>query len=133
MRLHEDYKLYDCKNVPFEILQGKVIRSIFMGEDVLQFECGDNESFLLVHDQDCCEDVYIESVVGDLKNLLNTPIVMAEMVTNSDLPPIDNDDSYTWTFYKLSTIKGYVTIRWYGASNGYYSEGVDLFQLYPKT
>lgn len=82
--------------------------------------------FELLHHQDCCEDVEIESIVGNLGDLVGVPILMAEM-SQPDLPAVnDYEESYTWTFYKLATIKGYVDIRWYGSSNGYYSEEVSL-------
>ena len=71
-------------------------------------------------------------VVGDLKDLIGNPILLAEKVVSSDTPEdLDNEpsESFTWTFYKLSTIIGSVTIRWLGESNGYYSESVNFDKI----
>lgn len=117
--------------VDFEILKGKVLIDIDINEeeDEITFTDSEGVKYLMYHEQDCCEDVNIEDICGDINNLLNTPIVLAEEVTNTGEVEDNSDYSYTWTFYKLATVKGYVTIRWYGVSNGYYSEEVDLVIL----
>lgn len=72
-----------------------------------------------------------------MADLIGNPILLAEEVTHEDKTPQGveepewSDESFTWTFYKLSTIKGSVTFRWYGSSNGYYSEEVEFGEIYP--
>jgi hypothetical protein len=73
--------------------------------------------------------VGVEDITGDLDALVGAPLVVAEESTSGENPEgitKEYQESFTWTFYKFATIKGYVDIRWYGESNGYYSESVDL-------
>jgi len=111
-------------------LVGKTLTKIlkFKDDTELQFYCDTGEIYVMYHDQDCCEGVAIEDIEGDLNELVGHPILLAEESTNREdtFGKIKYPESFTWTFYKLATVKGYVTIRWLGESNGYYSEEVDF-------
>lgn len=105
---------------------GKVLSSVEQfGEYKIIFTSVEGEVWKMVHQQDCCESVYIESVVGDLQDLVGSVITLAEEASCSKLDA-DEYESATWTFYKFATIKGYVDVRWIGESNGYYSERVSF-------
>lgn len=117
----------------FSDLLGAVIVSIeglSDGSDFVTFKTEDGREFVMQHTQDCCESVSVESVVGDVQDLIGSPILLAEEASSGETPEgfthEYEPESQTWTFYKLATIKGYVDIRWFGSSNGYYSESVDF-------
>lgn len=152
-------------------------------EDTMELTFTNGTTLRFYHDQDCCESVGINDIIGDLGDLIGHPLTQFEAVSDhgtdsgssdddddvidvdeavdsvfaigsaaqddgetiepeivtsevstevkspqSEFPGALNDyeDSWTWTFYKLATNKGSVTIRWYGSSNGYYSESVDI-------
>lgn len=103
-------------------LVGRTFTSVYQVDiEQLVFENAEGK-FVFYHEQDCCENVRIEDVVGDLQDLAGSPILMAEECSNEGAEDVEG----TWTFYKFATIKGYVDVRWLGESNGYYSEKVDL-------
>ncbi len=125
------------EEIEFSELIGKVITEINKQSDRIYFICKNEhslfknvyDSYVLYHDQDCCETVCIEDVNGDLDDLIDTPILQAEERVSHENPEDftpEYQNSFTWTFYHLATIKGYVTIRFYGSSNGYYSERVSF-------
>ena len=124
----------------FSNLVGETITSIEVKkgddgdeDDVTQiiFTLASGFKVKLYHEQDCCEYVYLEDICGNLEDLIGSPLVQAEETSNGG--DNDDDDDYgestTWTFYKMATNKGYVTFRWLGVSNGYYSESVDIAVL----
>jgi hypothetical protein len=127
-------------------LIGKTLVSIDkIGNDELIFTCTTGEKYKMYHYQDCCEYVSIDDICGDLDDLIGSPILIAEENISKELSTeqiaeiekeklalgdsyYDFSESFTWTFYKFATIKGYVDIKWFGGSNGYYSESVDFIK-----
>jgi len=114
--------------VEFSELKGKVVTKVESDTYEIVFFTEDGYKYSMYHEQDCCESVYVESIVGDLEDLVGEEILVAE--ESSGDTPADSKaepyESYTWTFYKLASRKGYVDIRWLGESNGYYSESVSI-------
>lgn len=115
-----------------EELLGKIV--VRIEEDIpknrfLIFTISDGTMYRMYHVQDCCEFVYLNDICGDLNDLIGSKILLAEkIVSNDSIIPELELESFTWTFYKFATIKGYVDLRWFGSSNGYYSESV-YFEL----
>ncbi len=125
-------------------------KGIVQGDEEILFLCEFGEKYRMLHHSDCCEYVAIEDICGDPEDLIGSPILVAEEAsaedddTSEDHEPLvkqeimkgilldkqimqeQDDASATWTFYKLDTLKGGVVIRWYGSSNGHYSEEVSF-------
>lgn len=137
----------------FSELRGKTLTKIDNTGDELRFHANDGSEYRMYYEQDCCASCDIEDICGDLQDLIGVPILLSEESCSGE-PSAEIKaereaarakekaeceaqgsryydwavESETWTFYKLSTIKGSVTIRWYGSSNGYYSETATFYQ-----
>jgi hypothetical protein len=129
---------YDVK---FSDLEGKKVvkvEGLERGSEKVTFICDDGEKFSMEYFRDCCASCSVEDVCGDPADLIGT-IVRAEdpssldefneekeakLQTGGDYMP----ESYTWTFFIVGTTKGTLTIRWYGSSNGYYSESPSFYR-----
>ncbi len=114
---------------PVEEMKGKTFSDVKNFGEYIKFTEPSGIHWFMYHDQDCCESVTIEDICGDLNDLVDSEILLAEESGSDDGPVSNYDESYTWTFYRFRTMKGSVVIRWYGTSNGYYSESVDVYRV----
>ncbi len=115
----------------FESLKGRSLTKVTgaVGDDHMFFHCDDGRTFKLYHTQDCCETVKLEDICGDLSDLVGEVLTAEEVSNYEHDKPDEYCESYTWTFYRIGTAKGLVTLRWLGESNGYYSESVEFGEV----
>lgn len=114
---------YDMEQVDMNDMIGATLSYIRVDKDkpsITFVECNGKRVWVMKHKQECCEQVDIAQIDGEFDDLKFTPIVISEKIVN--------DNRYgRATFFKLATIKGYVTIRWFGEFSAY-SEDVDLYR-----
>lgn len=121
-------------------LMGKTIADIQglkKDSEYVQIRFTDGSYLSMYHEQDCCESVTLEDFDNDAETLIgSTMLKVEECISNENdeefNPLADYDYSYTWTFYTIFTSKGIMKLRWYGTSNGWYSEDVTLSVTYPN-
>jgi len=119
------------KYMNFFELKGKTLTNVSAdeGDGDVTLRAG-SESFLLWHQQDCCESVHLEKIIGDVNNLIGSPITLAEddHPGDPDWSQLKFSESHTWSQFILETAKGRVEFWFLGESNGYYSEEVSFRQ-----
>lgn len=116
------------------VLIGKTLTSVTNDNKEIVFCCSDGSEYKLFHNPGriCLEytlarfGATIDDIDGDFDDLVGSPIIMAEEVSNDTSDERYRDeDRVRWTFYKFATVKGYVTVRWFGTSE-YYSSSVEF-------
>lgn len=126
----ERYTLEDKSTTLDGLVGNTILAAKEYNDDELYFYFKDFVT-VFYHNQSCCEHVYIEDICGDLSDLVGSPLIICEDVSSE--APEDSEDGgqvTEWTFYRFATVKGTVTVRWCGTSNGYYSTSVDVSHFY---
>lgn len=118
---------YNQKYVDFDELIGETITDITgLGSDNVTIQTESGRKFRMWHQQDCCERVSIEKIVGNIQSIIGSRI---ESTRKSSFRG-DRGESSTVTQFYIGTEHGDdVLIEWLGCSNGYYGEGVSFGEI----
>jgi hypothetical protein len=125
----DEYKKLNWKPIELSDFKYRKFSEVRIVEDAVYFVDKKGWVYKLEHSQECCETVELIDVIGDIEDLQDSEILMCGVETSSIEKAPDGqiqDDASQWTFYKFGTKKGYVTLRWWGSSNGYYSVDVNI-------
>lgn len=133
----QDSELFTVDNLK-DILKSFKITDVKIDENFeIVFKTENNKKITMYHECVCCENVFIYSKTDNLDILIGKTIFdVTETVSDDesfdkDTEDFYNQDCFTWTFYKIF-YKGVdnkteeIEIIWFGTSNGYYDEGVQL-------
>jgi hypothetical protein len=115
-------------------LKGQIVKEIIgLEKNSPEVHIVTNQTtYKLYHEQDCCESVFVENVIGDEKDILNEEIIFAEEDTGANDPDWYGDnynDCHTWTKYVLKTKNASLEFWFLGESNGYYNENVSIEKI----
>lgn len=137
----QDSELFTVDNLKDILKSFKIVNmKIDEEKEEIIFETENNKKITMFHDQHCCESVCIYSETNNLDVLIGKTIFD---VTETVLDPgvsfhkdieekaLQQYDSFTWTFYKFlyqncDNKTESIEIIWFGASSGYYNEGVQF-------
>lgn len=127
-----------AKRIEPSVLVGEVLTHIDTdGKEVIMLTTESGRVFRIYHEQDCCESVSIEDTQGNWHDLVGKVILEASQQEEEDPrdPPTNYTpagyipESSTRTTFTFRTNDATVISRWFGESNGYYSESVDLHEI----
>lgn len=109
--------IHDLLNKVFKTVE---IKNTDMG-DIVIFTTINDEIYVMMHEQEGCEDVRLESVDNNINILTGHQTLVAEERSGSE-----------WTSYLIGNEEGCCNFRWRGSSNGYYSESVGIYKVFNK-
>jgi hypothetical protein len=114
----------------YKKLIGETITRVIRDDETITFDFASGLQCRFYHDQDCCESVAIDSVDGGLEDLVGKPLTDVEEFIGDEFAPVGwkdgGSESHTWTAYRFAVDGAAMTVRWFGQSNGYYSESVNF-------
>lgn len=125
-------RIYDAEPFDWKLPSATITHVFVLEQRIAKLVLSDGRILALYHDQDCCEDVYIADGADELQTLVGEVLTGIEVVSKPFSQEELNEhgeESATWTFMNVITNKDSVQLRWYGSSNGYYSESADYADI----